>query len=379
MLVCLTHLGAQETRATVCLNMIVKNERHVIERCLASVKPVIDYWVIVDTGSTDGTQESIKNFMKDIPGELHERPWVDFSHNRNEALELAKEKADYLLFMDADDWLEFDGEARFPPLIYERYNIWRVMRGESFANHQMVKASLPWKWVGPVHECLECGRVPSSFLLTNVKYVVGNDGASHHDPEKFQKYVRLLEKAMQEEPNNSRYLFSLAQSYRGAGEKEKALELYQKRILMGAWTEETFWSFIQLAHLQRELGYPVDFAINNYYLAHSFRPYRAEPVYFLAELFNSLGKYEAAYKCIKRWEQAPRPAIKDSFYNFDWTEKPGIPFQLSVCAYYVGKYQESLDACDMLLAMKDLPEHWRKQTEINRIFPLKHLLAESHL
>src|ERR1700732_422892 len=66
-------------KKTVCLNMIVKDETRVIRRCLESVKPVIDYWVIVDTGSTDGTQAMIKDFMKDVPGELQERPWVDFA------------------------------------------------------------------------------------------------------------------------------------------------------------------------------------------------------------------------------------------------------------------------------------------------------------
>ena len=43
---------------TICLNMIVRNEAPVIRRCLDSVMPIIDSWVIVDTGSTDGTQTS---------------------------------------------------------------------------------------------------------------------------------------------------------------------------------------------------------------------------------------------------------------------------------------------------------------------------------
>ena len=75
-------------RLTLC--MIVKNEAHVIERCLASVLPVIDYWVIVDTGSTDGTQQKIQDFFdrNGIDGEMHNRPWIDFGHNRSEALEL---------------------------------------------------------------------------------------------------------------------------------------------------------------------------------------------------------------------------------------------------------------------------------------------------
>jgi len=43
---------------TICLTMIVKNEAQVIRRCIDSVRRFISYWVIVDTGSTDGTQEN---------------------------------------------------------------------------------------------------------------------------------------------------------------------------------------------------------------------------------------------------------------------------------------------------------------------------------
>lgn len=59
--------------------MIVKNETHIIRECLESVAPYIDYWVISDTGSTDGTQELITKFFeeKGIPGELHQDEWRD--------------------------------------------------------------------------------------------------------------------------------------------------------------------------------------------------------------------------------------------------------------------------------------------------------------
>jgi len=90
---------------TICLNMIVKDESKAILKLLGSVKSIIDYWVIFDTGSTDGTQEIIQEFLKDIPGELHERPWVNFAHNRNEALKVAQKKADYILILDADHLL----------------------------------------------------------------------------------------------------------------------------------------------------------------------------------------------------------------------------------------------------------------------------------
>ena len=105
--------------ATVCLSMIVKNETKILHECLDSVHPHIDYWVIVDTGSTDGTQDYIRNYFaeKGIPGELIERPWVDFGHNRTEALDLCVGKGDYAWMIDADD--KIVGNFNIPKAVIE--------------------------------------------------------------------------------------------------------------------------------------------------------------------------------------------------------------------------------------------------------------------
>ena len=68
---------------TICLNMIVRNEAHIVHELLDCVAPYISSWVIVDTGSEDGTQDIIRKHMANlgIPGELHERPWKNFGHN----------------------------------------------------------------------------------------------------------------------------------------------------------------------------------------------------------------------------------------------------------------------------------------------------------
>lgn len=103
-------------RQTICLNMIVKNESHVIEKTLQNLcnKLRIDYWVISDTGSTDNTVELIENFFdkKQINGEIYNDEWQDFGHNRTLALNQAYNKTDYLFIFDADD--KILGEINIP-------------------------------------------------------------------------------------------------------------------------------------------------------------------------------------------------------------------------------------------------------------------------
>lgn len=59
----------------VCLSMIVKDEAPVIERCLASVRPLLDSWCVVDTGSSDDTPQKVARALAGLPGTLHHRPW----------------------------------------------------------------------------------------------------------------------------------------------------------------------------------------------------------------------------------------------------------------------------------------------------------------
>ncbi len=357
----------------LCLNMIVKNESKVIKRCLDSVKSIIDTWVIVDTGSTDGTQKIIKQHLKGIPGKLYERPWKNFGENRTEALQLAQGHAEYILFMDADDVLEFDGDFDKETLTLDLYNMWRGTPGFTYLKPQIVRADLPWKWLGVTHEYLDCPQLYTSETLEEVRYVSKDDGASSYDPKKFLKNVALLEEGLKKEPNNYRYMFYLAESYRDSGEKGKALEWYQKRIAAGGWDEEVFWSKLQAAHLMRALDLPVSAVIESYLDTYSFRPHRIEPLYYLAEIYNKEGKYEKAYALIKSGLAMPKPTKKDALFNVDWIEEYGLLFQLSISAHFVGKYQEALDACDQLLKIKNMPESWLEQTRRNREFPLEKL------
>jgi glycosyltransferase involved in cell wall biosynthesis len=356
---------------TICLNMIVKNEADVITRCLASVKEVIDYWVIVDTGSHDKTQEIIQNYLKEIPGELHQREWKNFGENRTEALALARNKGDYILFMDADDVLFFEKEAGFPELTQDLYNMWRGSYDFTYFKPQLVRASLPWRWVGVTHEYLDCDLPYSTALLEGVRYLEQTGGATRKDPiTKFWNNIHLLEQGLKEEPNHSRYAFYLAESYRDAQEPAKALEWYQKRVAMGGWEEEVFWAKFQIGAMLQKLGLPKAILIEAFLDAHRFRPHRAEPIYFIADLLNQEGSYLKSYQFIQSFLLFPQPKEKDVLFNMEWIQRYGIDFLLSISTYYLGYYDESIHYCDRILNNPKVPEEWRRQAAINREFPV---------
>jgi len=234
--------------------MIVKNEAHVILRCLESVRPLVDYVLVEDTGSTDGTQAIIREWLDRVglPGEVYDEPWQDFAHNRSHVLAKLRQNqnVDYALIVDADDHITFDADfdiATFKKsLSQDMYDV--ELRGgpARYLRPQICSNRLKFQYRGVLHEFLESprGRISrgkaTGFYTTSTR-----EGARSQDPEKYRKDAALLEKALRTERDQflrSRYTFYLARSYENAGDKELALKAFLKRATLGYWTEEIFMS-----------------------------------------------------------------------------------------------------------------------------------------
>lgn len=371
-----TELKSEEpSKKTICLNMIVKDESQVIVRCLTSMLPIIDYWVIVDTGSRDDTQKIIKDFMKEkgIPGELHERPWVNFAHNRNEALKLAQAKGDYVFFMDADDFLEYDPGFTLPVLDKDIYYVTIKHSGSKYSRSALINNHLGWEWEGVLHEAIvpRPGDNRSSTLLDKVAIMYTGEGARSKDPLKFQKDAEILETALKDNPNNARYVFYLAQSYRDAQNHEMALKNYEKRASMGGWDQEVFWSLFQVALLQDTLKMSPEKVIEGYKRACKYRPSRAEPYYYLTKYYQAQGDHGAAYEIAKIG--AYLPLSGDNLFVWNWIYDYGLIIELSVSAYWTGKYEECKKISEELLK-RDLPSHTRSVVLSNLKFANDKLL-----
>jgi len=347
----------------VCLNMIVKNEADVLPRCFASLRDHIDSWVIVDTGSTDGTQEIVRRELSGIPGELHERPWVNFGHNRTEALELAKAKADYTLIVDADEVLEFEPGFTWPSGA-DLYEILVDLGGTQYYRANLLRAALPWRYLGVLHEVPVCPEVKTTGKCAGLVNRPHADGARSKDPNKFRRDAERIEYELSVNDCGDlrpRYLFYLAQSWRDCGEYALARKWYTLRASTSGFVEETWYAAYQAAQMTEALGLHDEVA--GYYLkAYEARPTRAEPLYALARYLRLREKYAQAVVFAEAARRMPWPSdilfVDSSVYI--WRAHD----EFAISAFYAGRKGDAVQANEMLLTLP-IPDGERERITNN--------------
>lgn len=359
---------------TLCLNMIVKNEAPVIRRCLDSVKPFINRWVIVDTGSNDGTQDIVRECLADIPGELHERPWKDFGHNRSEALRLALGQADYLFVIDADERLWLPESFVMPALEADAYYL-RVQYAElRYSRLCLFSSRLSWRYVGVLHEYPEAGGAIHCKHLEGPKVLVGGDGARSRSCDPTTKYAndaRILEQALRAEPENARYVFYLAQSYRDSGQLPSAIEAYRRRAAMGGWDEEIWYALYQVARLSERLERDPAEVAQAYLAAYQFRPSRAEPLVNLARFYRERNQFALAHLYAERAVAIPPPSdilfVEGDCYVWRALD------EYAVAAYWTGDFKTCEQTCRQLLGSPALPRSEMGRVSQNLAFAVAKL------
>jgi glycosyltransferase involved in cell wall biosynthesis len=359
--------------ASVCLNMIVKNEARVVERCLDSVRPFITTWVIVDTGSTDDTQAIVRGKLAELPGALHERPWKNFGHNRTEALRLAEGKAEYALIMDADEVLEVPPGFAWPHLIADQYRLMHRHRSSPETTWELgtlVRLALPWRYEGVLHEGIVCDAPHRAESLRGPIVWGYFDSARNVDPvAKYENDAKILEAALVDEPKNARYVFYLAQSYRDCGKLKEAIAAYERRVAMGGWGEEVYFAQCQVGTLGNRLGWDWSRVLDAYLRAYELRRCRAESLCACASHYRLTQEWGLAELFARAAVAIPRPAdllfVDDAVYSWRALD------ELAIATYYVGKRDESRALNERLLSEGHLPATERPRIEQNLSFSLR--------
>lgn len=344
--------------------MIVKNESRVIRRCLDSVLPLIDYVCIVDTGSSDGTQELIRQYLqeKSLSGEVLDEPWRDFAYNRSHALAQLRRhsEVDYALMIDADSILSF--EPGFQAVAFKNaltadiYDVTLRLGNILYRLPLLISNKLDVRYKGVLHEYLDLGgpfRRERAYGFFNDHF---QDGARNFNAKKYQDDAAALETALASETDAfliSRYTFYLAQSYRDCGEKAKALEVYLKRAAMGFWDQEVFQSLYSAARIKEELNHPVGSVIQAYMDAYEACPSRAEGLHGAVRACRKANKFHQGYLLAKFGITLQAPS--NALFLEPWVYDYGLLDEFSILSYWVGHYRESFDACLKLLREGKMP------------------------
>lgn len=330
----------------VCLNMIVKNESRVILRLLNSVVNIVDGYCICDTGSTDNTIEIITTFFKqhNIPGTIVEEPFKDFGYNRTFALQAAAKipNMDYLLLLDADmiltgSFLQPENIDNFKKsLTYDCYHVCQGTPTYFYKNVRLVKNYKGYIYWGVTHEYVQTPEGTRYTAIENDKLFIEDIGDGGAKTDKFERDIRLLTKGLDENPNNDRYTFYLANSLKDAGHFERSIDMYRNRIRIGGWVEEVWYSYYNIGLCYRYLG-QIEKAITTWLEGFDFYPQRLEGIYEVIKHYRETGKnklaylyYVAAYKSREKWgASSDYLFLQKDIYDYK------LDYELSILGYYV--------------------------------------------
>jgi len=240
---------------TISLCMIVKNEEPVLAKCLDSVKGLVEEIIIVDTGSTDNTKAIAANYTSQI---FHFDWTDDFSAARNDSFSHATQ--DYILWLDADDWLQENDRAKLKLLkqtidsnvdsISMDYYVGFDPLGQPTAvikRNRLVKRSKQFQWHDPVHEYLAVeGHVVYSDIAVS-------HGRVHTNSE---RNLRIYERALARGSIlSNRQLLHYAMELTANDYFEKAIEIYQTIITdRASFFEDQLLACDRMAHCHHELG-----------------------------------------------------------------------------------------------------------------------------
>ena len=355
------------------LNMIVKNEAPIIGAFLENVRPLVDSWAIMDTGSDDGTVEIVQRTMHGIPGRLESMEWKGFAESRNAAIEIAQGMGDYLLFLDADDRPVWTGPIEtIKSQLSRPLHHGTLTEGQSQYNRLVfMKNGSTARYRGVIHEVLvpargeEIGSTVQNFVIE--RGAVGVSNRSTHGREKFRQDIELLEAALLDGSDTDfteRYQFYLAQSYRDFGDAQKAIDSYRIRYEMpGGYQQERYVAAINLGQLLTNIAAPISEIFLTYFQAREIDPFRSEAYHRIAELARANNMWRLAFENAVRARDTATPP--DRLFIDTSVASWRALFEISISAWYVGEHRTGRLACESLISSTTTPENIKVLTVKN--------------
>ena len=369
----------------LALNFICKDESHVISKMLESCKSITDLIVVNDTGSTDGTQDIIRKFGEDnnIPTYVFERPFDDFEKSRNHSIQKLKEVVAELgwdankvhgYWFDCDETLIIDPKFDKNQFTKDLYMINTYIGQMKYTRNTFFKVSKPFRWYGPVHEFIICDKQNiSSGLAEGIHVDVKMEGASWKGniPEKYKSHAFVLEKYIDNDRKDPRWVFYTAQSYHDSAsipdnkeENEerlrRSLKYYKERVSRpDGYPEELFYAQYRIGTIMRSLEDPWNLVHQECLKAYNMDPIRGESIKTIIDYYLQVNEWNMAYLYTK-------------FAKVNFHGKNPYPTRLLFVdeALYIWKFAEShAAACFYTGRMDEAKATFNEISNISKTLP----------
>jgi glycosyltransferase involved in cell wall biosynthesis len=385
------------------LTQIMKNESHVAERMLNSIKPMVDGICIIDTGSTDDSIEIVKKWGRNNGVETYvfERPFDNFENSRNYSIEKARE-----MFLTVDNrntyygfWIDFDEQMVIntdfnkSKINKDIYMFTTFIGNMKYTRNELYRLDKPFRFYGPVHEFLVCDdKNITSDIMPGLHINVSMDGASWKGnvAEKYKSHAYELEKYLDKNRKDPRWIFYAAQSWHDAActdnieENEerlrRALKYYRERVdRKDGYSEEITYSQYKIGMLMLRLEEPWYRIHQELLKAYSMEPLKGEAVKAIIDYYIHVGEWQNAYLYTKFARsnyhgKNPYPKkvlfIDQTLYEWKFLEAH------SAACFYTGRYDEAkANFSELITISKRSPELFGEndlnKIEMNKGFFLK--------
>jgi len=241
--------------------------------------------------------------------------------------------------LDADMVLEVRNFNK-TMLHIETMDSFNILQGnESFfyQNKRMIKNNGQYNYMGVTHEYINCcSPNEKTILLTKDQLFISDIGDGGAKGDKFERDIRLLKKGIEDEPDNARYYFYLANTYLDSNHMEDAIELYKKRIEKGGWNQECWYSYYKIGVAYQRLG-QIEKAIYYWLAGYEFFPDRIENLYEIVKYYREAGKQKLSHEFYKIAKNILDKKLDWSSYLFlhndVYTYK--LEYEYAIIAYYL--------------------------------------------
>ena len=317
-------------KTKIVMVAMFKNEAPVMRRMLESCGPYIDYYVIQNNGSTDGTDQIVKEYFEEtgIPGILYEveEGWVGFGWNRDHLIQTCQSidhGCDWILKMDCDEVLEVDDSFDWSLLddtSIHSFHIPAISGTVVYYRAWMWNARMNWAFNhDPCHETIYCTdpNIDHAFqrfdLPLSIRQIGGNEGQSWGNPLKFVSDSLILEEKMLKEGTlftDLYHFFYIGKSYFDAHQAPLPLgkshqDEYCRRCIYyldefvkhtnpngpNGLDETAYNAHIMMAEAYEFMG-DEHKAIVTYKNGHPYAPKRNDHYFGLARLYKKTKQYE---------------------------------------------------------------------------------------